>query len=175
MKVNLYTSNNGFNQGLAAFTKSAAAIDKQVHSLLLSAINLAAPGNGGDRNVDRVKRVLEAMPKSSRRKAAIHWCREFAPLTIKDDRKTGLSVNIRKDHKSINWTFDVDKAMDKPFWDFSVEKNPAPIDPIAMLKNTADNIRKALNGEGNRPLKGDPEQAERIMSGLEELRASLDA
>lgn len=142
--MELYKTQAGFNSGLKSFTTSAAAIDKMAHKLLCSAIALAAPANGGDRNVDRMRLILDAFPKSGRRKAAIHWLKEYAPVTITTEKDGSLKVKTRKDVG--NWIYD-SKCEDNPFWALTAEKEPAPWNPIQSLKSFIKNGQNALAGE----------------------------
>lgn len=175
MKVNLYKTSSGFNTGVSEFNTNAQAIDKQAHRLLCSALYLACPALEGDRNVDRVRRVLNCFPKSGRRKAAIHWCKEHAPLTIVENAKSGeIEVKMRKDAPK-EWTFNVEQAMATPFWSLTKEKDPAPLRPLQAIAQTAKRIRAAIEGKGNTRLEGDPEVAERVLAGLDNMLAEIQA
>lgn len=172
MKVTLFKTSKAFNAELADFTTSAEKIDQRLHRLLCSALVLAAPGMGGDRNVDRIGRILSAMPKSGRLEAAIHWCKSFAPVVIRKE-KDGVHVSLNKSVKGKDWEVDINAAMERPFWEFSKERPPGPVDFRSMLSSMSTRLQKVLSGEVES--KQNPDQVAHIQAGIDGLLATLKA
>jgi hypothetical protein len=80
------------------------------------------------------------MPKGSRVKALIHWISEHSPIHIKGLNDGTYKVTAKGWDKTDKWAFQA--AIAKPFWDFSVERNPAPLTVeklVAYLTRLSEN------------------------------------
>ena len=163
-----------FNKRLNEFTTSAKAINDELHVLFCSAAMLADVNNDGDQNVDRFRKILLAMPRSMRQKAAAHWLRTMFPVSVKitDDDVSVKMLTGKQAAKHPGWQHE--KAQATPFWELSEEKDPQPLDPVARLASLGKQLRAVLSGEKERPLKGiDNDRAETLAEQIENLSAAF--
>lgn len=114
------------NAKLASLVKSiqtrGAKLDNDIHLCAVSCIALIAR----DRNTTRVTNLVNAMPKSSRRKALCDWFESLVPLTI--SYETGKVSDFAKADSDqwqeflAEYRARLTRAVKVPFWDLKPEK-----------------------------------------------------
>lgn len=123
MEIVLITDKDASSQFTAikkvidAIARTGKKLDLDIHTAAVSCLNHAQ--QHGD--VTLCTRLVDAMPKSSRRKALIHWFASFGPLAYSDKEKK-FRVAKGRDIKP----YDIEGATEKPFYDFTAERNPEP-------------------------------------------------
>lgn len=121
----------------AAITRIGVAgkkLDAAIHRAAVSALYHAH--NKGDACF--VEKLLNVMPKGARIKALIAWVRDHAPIEVVAKNGAFTAAN-RKGWKPEE--FQLVAATAKPYWEHSVERDPAPLTVdklIAYLKRRAD-------------------------------------
>ena len=134
MKVDIIKTDAKFAEKLDELRVTGKAIDLLIHRLAVSALYHYSVAW----NWTKVKEVIDAMPKSSRRKALIMWVEGNASLLYK--KKTdSLSQPKNVEDRYVN----LEEAMATPFWDFSDETPDKP----AM---TLDQLLKFVKGKAKK-------------------------
>jgi hypothetical protein len=136
MNVNIIQNKGQLSAEIRNILHTGKALDKAIHTAACSALwHCREYGDTGF-----VAALLSAMPKGSRVKGLIHWIQEHSPINIKPMSEGGYKVTARGWDKPEKWAFSA--ACAKPFWDFSVEKDPKPMTVeklVAFLNRLADN------------------------------------
>jgi hypothetical protein len=136
MNVNIIQNKGQLSAEIRNILHTGKALDKAIHTAACSALwHCREYGDTGF-----VAALLSAMPKGSRVKGLIHWIQEHSPINIKPMSEGGYKVTARGWDKTEKWAFSA--ACAKPFWDFSVEKDPKPMTVeklVAFLNRLADN------------------------------------
>lgn len=114
MHVEIIKTDAKFQEKLEELRVTGKAIDMLIHRLAVSALF----HYGKAWNWTKVKEVIDAMPKSSRRKALILWVQANASLVYKQ-KNDSLSQPKKVEDRFVN----LEEAMAIPFWDLS-EENP---------------------------------------------------
>lgn len=173
MKVTLLKTVKTVQNRIKQFTTNSKAIDKAAHQLLLSTLNLSAPANGGNAgNLTLLASLLNGFPASGRRNAAIEWINVHTDnaLSIFIDKKTKqVRVKVSNKAKGTDWSFDVESAMEVPFWVLRPEPAVRHTTFRAMLQSTINSARRAMEGKGNTRLDDDTEAVERALAGIQEV------
>lgn len=160
------------NKLIGSIRGKGVAFQDAVHRAMISSMYAVMQEIEGDKppNVNRFREILLNMPTSTRRKAAANWLRKVAPVNVGFAENSVQVSMLKKAAAKKHPGWQIEYAAKNPFWQVEAEeRDPAPVDAVAMLKRTAETIRKAVKGESKRPLKGDVEQAERILAGLENI------
>ena len=91
-------------------------------------------------DITLAEKLIESMPKSSRKKALVLWFIDNSKLSYNEDEKKYVYDKTKK-------TF-LERAIEKPFWDHSQEVKPvSPIDLDKRLENLIKQAEKALEDE----------------------------
>lgn len=125
---------------IASIAKRGKRLDLDIHFCSVQCLLHAM--DSGDMTL--ATRLVDAMPKSGRRKALVAWFRAFGPFNYTEDN--GFS----KDKGSDARKYDVETANDNPFYDFTQE--------IAVVDFTLERALsqlKRLNVKVNENLEGD--------------------
>jgi len=93
--------------------------------------------------VTLLSKLVDAMPKSSRRKALIAWASAHAPVQYQQKQE---QFKLRKKREDADWHLDEADAV--PFWDFTKEKNPTQYDLQKAINGFVKSLKKA-NEQGN--------------------------
>jgi len=110
VNINLETVKQIGNR-IASIAKRGKKLDLDIHFCAVQCL-LHAEDNG---DMTLATRLVDAMPKSGRRKALVAWFRGFGPFNYSEDN--GFSKDKTADaHK-----FNVEEANENPFYDFTHE------------------------------------------------------
>jgi ATP-dependent protease HslVU (ClpYQ) ATPase subunit len=135
MKVEIIKTDAKFQEKLQELRVTGKAIDLLIHRLAVSALF----HYGKAWNWTKVKEVIDAMPKSSRRKALVLWVQANASLMYK--AKTDSLVQPKEVEKRF---VELDEAMAVPFWDLSEENPDKPVMTMEqLLKFITQRAKKA--------------------------------
>lgn len=110
-------------------------MDENIHTAACSCLDHFA--NHG--NTSLASRLVGAMPKSGRRKALVYWFTQFGPLSFDEKAGTFSKAKGKKGNDPVR----VDDAVKTPFWEYTVEKNPAPFDIMKELARFKAKYNKA--------------------------------
>ena len=136
MRIEIIHEKRKLAASITGIAKRGKALDEDIHQCAVSALHHAA--EHGD--LTFLRRIVDAMPKSSRRLALIHWATNHAP--VKYQKKDGQFKVIKSKNQAENWL--VNTAMETPFWDFSKERKPLPFDINRYAKSVMSRLEKAL-------------------------------
>jgi len=125
MDIVLITDASKLKTAIDAIQKSGKKLDESIHLCAVSC--LAHAESHGD--VTLATRLVHALPKHSRRKALMYWFTQFGPLNY-SEKENQFKVSKSKEVKA----YEVEKASETPFWDFTPEKNVEPFSVNAVLK-----------------------------------------
>ncbi len=151
-------------------SEQAATYRQSLHILLMSALNHIVEHN--DQRV--LDQVFATVDKALNRRAITIWVKGCSNLQPK---MNGETVAFRKpDDEKI--TIDLDKAGEKPFWDFEEPPVSKPFDLMAAFGILIDKAKKAQNkrketlvvGEEKKPV--DLESYGAFVKELEKFRVS---
>ena len=117
MKVEIIKTDAKFAEKLEELRVTGKAIDLLIHRLAVSALYHYSVAW----NWTKVKEVIDAMPRSSRRKALILWIQGNASLVYKQKTES-LTQPKKVEDRFVN----LEEAMAVPFWDFSDENPDKP-------------------------------------------------
>lgn len=104
-------------KAIDAIARTGKKLDADIHTAAVSCLNHAE--QHGD--VTLCTRLVNAMPKSSRRKALVVWFVKFGPLAFNEKEKA-FKVAKGKEVKQ----YDIEAAAETPFFDLTAERNPEP-------------------------------------------------
>ena len=173
--MKLYKTKATFDKAVSEFNTNAKTINDQAHRLLCSAYSLCT----SDRNTGPIEAVLNAFPAGMRRSDAVKHARAAGPFSVFLDKNTKrIKVKLQKSAKGedLEPLVNLEWAIDNPFWVMTnddARMREVTLDSI--IQSAMKRIQNGLNGEGKVRLKDDSDKAEMILSGLEEVRASLEA
>ena len=110
-----------------------AKLDGDIHQAAVSCLHHAF--NHGD--VTLMTKLVDAMPKSGRRKALIHWVQEHSLLGyVEGEQQFRMTTS-----KTKQWKL---KACEEvPFWEFTTETKPSDITIEALVKMVITKVQKA--------------------------------
>lgn len=142
---------------IASIAKRGKRLDLDIHfcavQCMLHAIKC------GDMTL--ATRLVDAMPKSGRRKALVAWFRGFGPFNYTEDN--GFKLDKRAEARK----YDVETANENPFYDFTEE-----LEIVEFTLEKALRQLKSLNTRVSENLEGDElvafRNAERAASDTEE-------
>jgi hypothetical protein len=129
---------------ISVIASTGTALDGNIHQAAVSCLDHAE--KHGD--VTLASRLVEAMPRSSRKAALIHWFEQFGPLVF-DKEKTAFHISRKKEKAP----YRVSEAVETPFYDYTTERNPAPFSIERLFKSVTSKLQKAkengeIDGEG---------------------------
>lgn len=134
---------------IQSIARRGKKLDQDIHIAGVSCMyHMAMHGD-----VTLTERLIDAMPKSSRRKALMVWFESFTPVNI--DRVEG-KVKLKKERSGED--FKVEAAEAQPFWDFTQEKEPSPI-TVASIRSYL--TRVAEGNAGKAPVEQEAKDAAR--------------
>lgn len=94
-------------------------------------------------DVTLAEKLIEAMPRSSRRKGLVVWFEDNMPVDGKiSDTKAGVSITLKKGRADTDFT--LSEAAAVPFWDHTVEKTPRPMTLQQAIAAFGKNLDKAV-------------------------------
>ena len=155
--MTLITNAAELRQRIRDIYHAGRKIDGDIHVAATSCMFHA--GEHGD--VTLFERLLDAMPKSSRRVALITWGEMYFPITV--NRKTG-KTKLKPKRTAEDWQHDVAQAV--PFWEASKEEAKPVEQKVETIRNYLE--RLAQGGSEKKPA---TEDAMRVSK---ELMATLD-
>jgi len=117
---------------ISVIAKAGQKLDENIHLAACSSLQHAELH--GDTTL--ATKLIEAMPKSGRSKALIHWFVTYGKLAFKKDNTFGLDKG-----KSKKW--DVDSAIAMPFWDLIPEPEVKDLTIEALIGFVKNKIAKA--------------------------------
>lgn len=126
--MNIKKDVNAIRADIDTIKTNGAVLDDLIHETAVSC--LAHAEAHGD--VTLCSRLVQAMPRSSRSKALVHWFTQFGPLHF-SKKEQGFVLAKGKNVKK----YDVAGAMETPFYDFTSEREPLPFSIkrlIAMIE-----------------------------------------
>jgi hypothetical protein len=119
--MKLHTDITAINKALDSISNRGKKLDGDIHKVACSIMAHFAENRDGK----VVERLMEVMPKSSRRKALIDWFEAYVPVTIS---YTNGTVDMPK-AKAKEWQDFIAEfgttlktAIATPFWDYKPEK-----------------------------------------------------
>lgn len=124
---------------ITSIRNRGAKIDRDIHETAVLTIEHAR--DHGD--ITLATKLVNAMPKSSRRKALIAWYGAFAPVTFQSKNE---AFKLKK--KRSQEDFLVDEANETPFWDYTKERNPQPYTAEKAINAFINGLKKA-HQQGN--------------------------
>lgn len=133
MQVQIIDSKQKLGTAISSIKKRGATLDSDIHVAAVSCLHHAF--KHGD--VTLATRLIDAMPKSGRRKALIHWMNEHSMMSYSDKESCfRMTKSKRKSWK-------LEQAESTPFWEFSEEKAPAELKLEALINSVVNRIKKA--------------------------------
>jgi hypothetical protein len=136
MNMQIIQNKGELAQSIRNILHAGKALDKAIHQAACSALwHCREFGDTGF-----VAALVAAMPKGSRVKGLIHWVQEHSPVNVKGLNDGTYKVTARGWNKPEKWQ--LDKAIAKPYWDFSTERNPGPLTVeklVAYLTRLSEN------------------------------------
>lgn len=124
---------------ITSIRNRGARMDRDIHETGVLCLEHAR--DHGD--VTLATKLVDAMPKSSRRKALIAWFTNHGPMrySAKNEQFT-----LKKQRQPSD--FLVDEANTVPFWEFTKERTPAKYDLEKAINGFVRSLRKARE-QGN--------------------------
>jgi hypothetical protein len=129
MSVKIITDSKTLSATITKIATAGRKLDTAIHQAAVSCLWHAR--EHGD--VTLYNRLTDAMPKGSRVKALHVWAAAFAPISV-GQKGAALAKGWQADQ------FKLDEAEATPFWEYTTEKNPAPLTVeklVAWLKSRA--------------------------------------
>jgi len=119
-----------------AITKTGKKLDDDIHLAACSC--LAHVEKHGDATLASklLEQLIEAMPRSGRTKALIHWFITYGKLAYKKDKTFGIDKG-----KSKKW--DIEGAIAMPFWELIPEPDVKDLTMEALIGFVKNKIAKA--------------------------------
>ena len=135
--------------------KKFVAMDKEKLNALINSI--ASRGKKLDNDIHRAgvnviyhidqhgditiaEKLIESMPKSSRRKALILWLIDNSKLAYSEDEKKYVYDKTKKTN--------LERAIETPFWEYTQEVKPiSPVDLEKRIESLIKQAEKALADE----------------------------
>ena len=91
-------------------------------------------------DITLAEKLIESMPKSSRKKALVLWFMDNSKLSYNEEEKKYVYDKSKKTS--------LERAIEKPFWDHSQEVKPiSPVDLDKRLESLIKQAEKALEDE----------------------------
>ena len=137
--VTVITDKATLTKRIATLAKDMKSIDNRIHTIAVS--TMYHMQQHGD--VRGAQELLEAMPRSTRRKALIAWYEDFGPLTI--DPKTS-SVELTKGRTPDQ--FKLEECAEVHFGDYTTERAPVPVTLEAIVAMVEKKLEKGIE-QGN--------------------------
>jgi hypothetical protein len=134
MEIVLISGKKEIMKAIDGIQRTGKKLDEQIHVCAVSC--LAHAEQHGD--VTLCTRLAHALPKHSRRKALIYWFTQFGPLTYSEKEN---QFKVLKSEKVK--PYEVERASNTPFWDYTPEKNVEPFTVAALLKLVQRKFKQA--------------------------------
>ena len=119
----LLTGAQAINKAIKSIATRGKKLDQDIHCTAVSVLDHVR--QHGDTTV--CVSLIDAMPRSGRRKALIHWVNSFAPIDVRQDKAGKVTAKLKPVRESDGSDFKIADAIDMPFWDFTPEKAVAPM------------------------------------------------
>ncbi len=142
MNIQLIEGASNLNTAIAKVKTLGVELDKHIHVTAVSVLNHFILH--GDCTL--ATNLVDAMPKSGRKKALIEWFRTFGNLKY-DTKREVFGKGTKEEQNNL------EGAAAMPFWDLTAEKDPKPITIEAILNMVQARIKKGRE-------KGDLDDAE---------------
>lgn len=133
MSLELIKDSKKLVTAIKSIANRGKKLDADIHLCAVSCLYHAQ--EHGDTTL--MTRLVDAMPKSGRRKALIHWAVEHGKLAYSEKEQT---FKLDKG-KSKSWKLAA--AESTPFWEFTVEKAPQDVTLEGLIKMVHNKIVKA--------------------------------
>lgn len=121
---------------IGSIAKRGVKLDEDIHLAACSALSHAE--EHGDTTL--ATKLIEAMPKSGRAKALVHWFVTYGMLAFKKDNAFGIDKG-----KSKEWN--VEGAIAKPFWELMPEPEIKELTIEALVKMVKGRIERAMEND----------------------------
>jgi hypothetical protein len=128
-----YLTKEVCNRNIKRINKVGKELDTLIHETAVSSLYHAENDGNGDFSLCGA--LVEAMPRSARKKALIYWFTQFGPLVYNEKEK-----KFTKDKKPTAKPYNVAGAEANPFYDYTPEKNVAPVTLEAVIKAMASKL-----------------------------------
>lgn len=137
---NLRQDSKVLDKSIATIRATGAKMDKLIHETACAM--LFHVSQHGD--TTKIGPLLNAMPKSTRRKGLIVWFEQNGPMKID---QTSHKVTLVEKWKSED--FNMENAVNIPFWDLTPEKNPGKPDFVKLSATYLKKLKdvEELDGE----------------------------
>lgn len=131
--MELIKESRKLTKAINSIIRRGVQFDKDVHQAAVSCLY------HGEQHGDLTlaTRLVNGMPRSSRRKALIHWFTKHGMMTYKEKEQ---AFKMDKG-KSKAWK--LSDAESVPFWEFTEEKDPAKLTMEGLVKSVVNRVRKA--------------------------------
>jgi len=114
---------------IGASIRSIASTGRKMDARIHATAVALAHRSADHRDCSLVPALIDAMPKSARRKALIAWFHAFTNVAIRTDDKGKVTANMHgPKSKMFKVSLDLAKAEGKPFW----QAEEAAVDPRAF-------------------------------------------
>ena len=124
-------------KAIKSIATRGAKLDSDIHIAAVSCLHHAF--NHGD--VTLMTKLVDAMPKSGRRKALIHWVQEHSLLGyVEGEQAFRMTAS-----KTKQWKLKV--AEETPFWEFTTEKAPTDLTMEQLVKLVVTKVQKAKDDD----------------------------
>ena len=135
------------NEKIADVATKGKTLDTLIHRTAVSCVYHAR--EHGDST--QLRELVDAMPKSGRRKALIDWVEAHVPVDKSEDEKgmsktrdtkDGYTLKLRKGRKPEE--FLLAECAAKPFWDYTPDRSTAPMTLNRALASFERALKKAV-------------------------------
>lgn len=133
------TDKRDIQKRIKSIRNRGITLDKDIHETGVACM-IHARDHG---DVTLLAELVEAMPKSGRRKALVKWASDHMPATFSE--KTG-QFKLKKNRTAED--FLVEKAEAVPFWDYTKERKPTEYDLQKAINAFYRSLKKAKE-QGN--------------------------
>lgn len=144
-----YQDATNFDRAVQWLKDTGSKMDTVIHAAAVYALGQSREhADGGHRNTDPIKRLMQAMPRSTRAKTLADWFTAFGNCTVSFDKKSkAWKVFLPASDKCE--AIDMDRAMTTPFYSVE-EKTEGPkafnlSDAIAALIKRAESDKVTLS------------------------------
>lgn len=158
-QVNIIKEAKALTKAINSIIRRGVQFDQDVHTAAVSCLFHAE--QHGD--VTLATRLVNGMPRSSRRKALIHWFSKHGKMAYKE-KESQFKIDKAK---SKSWK--LAEAEQVPFWEFTEEKEPGKLTIEQIVKSVVNRVGKAMQ-ENRVPEGFSIKKLEaQLVSGLNEL------
>lgn len=134
MPLKLITEKREIVAAISEIKRKGTELDDHIHLVAVSC--LAHAEKHGD--VTLATQLVRAMPRSGRKQALVYWFGQHGPLSWNREKD---QFNITKGKEKA--PFNVAGGEENPFYDFTVEKDPAPFTVDKLVGYVMRKVKQA--------------------------------